>query len=194
MITKLVLIRHGVTDWNKEKRYCGLKDAVLSSEGRSQAVVLGNKLKFINFDKIYTSDRKRAIQTAGIIFKDIRTTKVRNLKEMNFGVFEGLRYKDIIQKYPGIYKKWLRDPFKNNIPKAENLNSFKKRVNNCLKRIVSCNRGKTVAIVCHGGTISIFITSILKIRDFWRYIPKSASISIVEFRNNKPELKLFNRL
>jgi broad specificity phosphatase PhoE len=154
---------------------------------------LRNKLKSITFNRVYSSDRKRATQTARIIFNGARITKLKGLREMSFGVFEGLSYKEIMKRYPKIYQEWLVDPFKNSIPEAEGLNSFKMRVGSAIKKIVSLNPGKTIAVVSHGGAISIFITTILKSKDFWRYIPRPASITIVEYKKDKPKIKLFNQ-
>lgn len=192
MLTRLILLRHGITEWNKEGRYCGCKDIDLSSKGKAQAARLRKRLKAVKFSRVYSSDRKRALQTARIIFNGARITKVEGLREINFGVFEGLRHKEIIKRYPDAYEKWLRDPFKNSIPKAERLNSFRRRVNSAIKRIIRMNPGKTILAVCHGGTIGIFVSSILKTRDFWRYVPALASITIVEYKRGKPVIKLFN--
>jgi len=192
MQTKLILIRHGITTWNKQRRYCGYKDVCLSNMGEKQTAKLHKRLKSVNFDRVYSSDRKRAIQTAKIIFNGTRITRVKDLRELNFGVFEGLNYREIMKKYPSVYKRWMRNPFRNGIPKAECLHSFKKRINTAIKRIVRLNQGKTVAVVCHGGTIGMFITDILKKKSFWRYVPDAASISIVEYKNDKPKIKLFN--
>lgn len=192
MSTRLILIRHGTTDWNKQKRYCGFRDVSLNREGKLQAQKLSDRLKPLHFDRIYVSDRKRAIQTAQIIFKGTRMTKIAGLKEVNFGAFEGLRHGEIMKKYPHVYKKWLANPFENNIPNAENIDSFKKRVARALQRIVRHNAGKNVAIVSHGGVISVFIAGVLKSKKFWKHIPAAASMTIVEYKNNVPVIKLFN--
>lgn len=192
MATRLILIRHGETHWNKQKKYCGFKDIGLNAKGKSQARSLCKHLKSIRCDKIYCSDRKRAIQTTRIIFGKLPVTKVSDLREINFGLLEGLTHKHIMQKIPSLYQKWLRNPYKNNIPKGERLNSFRKRVNAAFKKIVKINRDKTVAVVCHGGTISIFVTNLLKTRKFWYHIPHSASISIIEYKGNQPSIKLFD--
>jgi broad specificity phosphatase PhoE len=193
MPTRLVLIRHGITDWNKKKRYCGSRDVGLSKEGKAQAGQLRRALEPLSFDRIYSSNKKRAVQTAGIVFKGCKITKIRGLRELSFGALEGLRHAEIMQKYPGVYEKWLADPFKNNIPRGERLNVFKKRVNYSVKKIARLNQGKTVAVVCHGGTISMFITGLRKRKNFWRYIPGSASFTIVEYKNNRPKIKVFNQ-
>jgi broad specificity phosphatase PhoE len=192
MQTKLFLIRHGITKWNQQKKYCGHKDVALSQEGKAQASKLAKRLKSFNFDSIYASDRKRALQTARIIFGKAMINKVKELKELNFGMLEGLKHEEILKKFPKSYPKWLKDPFKHTIPKGESLNVFQKRVIKAFNKLAISNRGKTIAIVCHGGTISVLITKLLKKKTFWGYVPDSASLSIVEYKNNKPKILLLN--
>lgn len=186
------MIRHGVTRWNKEKRYCGSEDIGLSSEGRFQVRLLSGKLGEIGFDKIYCSSSKRARQSARILFKDARIISNRSLREIGFGILEGMGHKEIMQKHADIYKKWLKDPFKNNLPGAEPMNLFKKRVENALSDIVRSNSGKTTAVVCHGGVIGVFVNGISKRRNFWRCVPSPASVTIVECGKGRPMLRKFN--
>ncbi len=191
MLTTLYLIRHGITKLNKKKMYCGKIGAPLSSQGKRQSAKLAKRLKSVDFDRVYSSSKKRALQTARIIFKNERITRVNGLSEVNFGVMEGLTYSQILEKYPDGYKKWLKNPYCNCIPKAEGLDAFGKRIEKAIAKIIKSNKGKTIAVVCHGGTISIFITAILKNKKFWDYIPKPASFSIVEYKKDKPRITLF---
>jgi len=193
MQTTIYLIRHGVTGWNKKKKYCGYIDVPLSKEGTEQARKLARRIKSVKIDAVYSSNLKRAMRTAQIVFGKTRKIHViPDLQEINFGVLEGLNHDEILKKYGVIYTKWLHDPYKNHIPKGENINSFQKRVTNAINKIAAANRGKTVAAVCHGGTISVFVTGILKKKDFWKYVPHSTSVTVVEYKNRKPGIKLFN--
>lgn len=191
-MTRLLLIRHGQTDWNLKKRYSGNLNVDLNQEGRKQAEKLHKRLKEEKIYKIYASDRKRAIQTAAIIFKGREAKKVAGLREVHFGIFEGLTYKELMKRHPVVYKQWLKDPYSIKIPKAETLKEFKSRIVRAIKKIVALNKNKTVAVVCHGGAISIFINHVLKSKDFWKQIPHSASISIVEYKAQKAKIKLFD--
>ncbi len=192
MLTTLYLIRHGVTVWNKKKKYCGRINVPLSLHGKRQAAKLSQKLKPVSFDKIYSSDKKRAIQTAKIVFKKKRISIVKELQEVNFGVMEGLTFEQILKKYPEAFNKWLKNPYRNCMPQAESLKKFGIRIKKAINGIIRDNKGKTIAVVCHGGTISIFITALLKNKRFWGYIPEPTSISVVEYKKNKPSIKLLN--
>lgn len=192
MCTNLILIRHGQTEWNLFKRYCGDIDIGLNAKGKRQAKLLYKRLREEKFDSVYCSTKKRAIQTAKIIFPNYKINKIPTLREMHFGVLEGLTHKEILESYSEIYKKWLENPFYALIPYAEGLNSFKKRVVLAFKKIISKNNGKTTAVVCHGGTISIFLTYVFGNKAFWKYLVSSASISLLRIRGAKIRLIIFN--
>lgn len=192
MTTKIILIRHGETDWNCKKRYCGFLDININERGKKQARKLLQRLKEEKIHRVYSSDRKRAIQTAKIIFKKLKIEKIPDLKEMHFGIFEGLTYKQTMKNYPLIYKKWLKSPYNITVPEGESLREFNKRAVGAIKKIVALNKNKTVAVVCHGGVISAFLNHILKSKKFWKHIPNSGSLSIIEYRNGGPKIKLFN--
>lgn len=192
MPTKLILIRHGETDSNLKKKYCGFLDKDINARGRKQAAKLGKRLSAEKFDKVYSSDRKRALHTAKIIFKKTKIKKIPGLREMHFGIFEGLTYKQIMKKYPLVYKRWLKRPYSLSIPKGEGLPGFKKRVVAAFKKIIRLNNNKTIAVVAHGGVISAFLNYILKSKDFWGHIPKSSSLSIIEHGKAGTKVKLFN--
>jgi len=192
MATKLILIRHGQTQWNLRKRYCGFTDIGLNAAGRQQATRLQKKLKSQAIDRVYVSDRERAIQSAKIIFKGRKIIVVPVLREISFGIFEGLSYQQIMKKYGVLYSQWLNKPYSIRPPKGEGLKDLEKRVVKVINKIVSLNKNKTVALVCHGGVISVFLNYILETKDFWAKVTDSASVSIVEYNKNKWKIVLFN--
>ncbi len=185
MATKLYIIRHGSTEGNAKKRYCGFLDLALNNKGKTQARRLQRRLKNEIVHEVYSSDMKRAIETAGIVFRGYDIKKVADLREMHFGIFEGLTYQEIMREFPKTYEKWIADPFNTIIPGGESLNILKKRVVRAFRKIILRHPYQTVAVVCHGGAISAFINHILKSKDFWKYIPHSASLTVLESSSNK---------
>lgn len=192
MGTKILLIRHGQTDGNARRQYCGLLDMELNAQGCMQVEKLARRLEKEAIHKIYASDRKRALQSARIIFKGRRINRVPELKEINFGIFEGKSHQEILESEPGIYEQWLSDPYNTVVPESESLIDFRARVTRALDKIILANLNKTTAVVCHGGTISIILSRINGSRNFWELIPKSASLNIVEYVNNQAKIALFN--
>ena len=192
MGTKIFLIRHGQTEGNARKQYCGLLDMELNAQGCMQVEKLGRRLEKEVIHRIYASDKKRAIQSARIIFKGRRINKVSGLKEINFGIFEGKSHQEIRESNADIYEKWLSDPYNTLVPESESLMDFQKRVMGALEKIVVSNSNKTVAIVCHGGTISIILSHINGSKNFWEFIPGSASLNVIEYVNHQAKIALFN--
>ena len=192
MSTRLILIRHGQTDSNLKRRYSGFLDVDINATGRKQARRLAGRLKDEAIHKVYVSDRKRALSTARIAFKGFKIETVPDLREMHFGIFEGLTFSQIMRRYPRIYKQWLHDPFRVIIPEGESLREAKVRVARAIKKIILDNPHKTIAVVSHGGAISLFLMSVFKSRNFWRQIPGSASITEVEYESGKPKIRLVN--
>ena len=192
MTTKIILIRHGQTDGNAKKQYCGMLDLGLNQNGRLQVEKLGCRLKKDSIQMIYSSDRKRALESARIIFKGRRINKIAGLREINFGIFEGKNHQEIRETNADIYDRWLIDPYNTAVPESENLPDFQERVTRALEKIILANANKTVAIVCHGGTISIVLSRINGSKNFWELIPGSASLNIIEYVNSKAKITLFN--
>jgi len=187
LMTRVILIRHSQTDYNLENRYCGFKDIGLNKIGKAQARRIGVKLKDLKIDKIFSSDLKRSEQTAKIIFANrCRIVKNKNLREINFGIWEGFNYKQILQRSPATYKKWLKNPFSVDIPSGEKMSHFINRIKKELKNIIKNNSDKTVALITHSGPIRIILNTVLGIKreDFWRLKLKPQAVYIIEYKNS----------
>ncbi|MFA5143178.1 MAG: histidine phosphatase family protein [Candidatus Omnitrophota bacterium] len=192
MAKKIILIRHGETDWNRLGRYQGHSDTDLNAKGRAQAKKLARRLKDVDIGAVYTSDRKRAIGSARIIFGDRPLKSEPGLKEICFGIFEGLTYDEIMARYPRLHIKWLADPFGVKIPGGETPSAFKKRVLKAFKKITRRKEDDAVAIVTHGGVINIIageMLGALKRRDF---VPGHTSLTVIEFIRGKAKAVLLN--
>ena len=194
MSTKVILIRHGETDWSYQKRYCGFTDIDLNEKGRQQARRLHKRLNKEKIHKVYSSDMKRTVQFAKIVFKDLPAEELLDLREMNFGIFEGLTYKDIMEKYPKVYREWLGNPLDIIVPRGESLKTLVRRVRKALKRILSQNSDKKVAVFTHGGPIRVILCDILELdlKEVWKIEQELASISIIEFVEERGKVHLLN--
>lgn len=185
MAKRIFLIRHGETDWNREARYQGQADIDLNATGRGQAEKLSVRLRSEKIDRIYSSDRIRAVRSAEIIFRGREIAIEADLREISFGVFEGLNYEEILKRYPEVHSRWMRKPFDSAIPGGEKPSDFRKRVLRAFRCIVSSNKGKIVAIVAHGGPVNVIVRHLLSARVPDDFIPGPTSVSIVEFKNGK---------
>ncbi|KKQ25018.1 MAG: hypothetical protein US40_C0004G0056 [Candidatus Roizmanbacteria bacterium GW2011_GWC2_37_13] len=155
----LYLVRHGETDWNARKLIQGHKDIPLNEKGRVQAKKLADELKGIDFDKIYSSDLKRASQTAEIIAQE-RNLKVitsSNLRERDFGIFVGRTFvgeKNLIKLIKTLQKSTKEDS------RIENDKNLLKRFAGYIKKISKNNLGKIILVATHAGTIRALLVSL----------------------------------
>jgi probable phosphoglycerate mutase len=150
--TTLIVIRHGETAWNREKRMQGTTDTPLSDVGREQARALGRRLTGHAFAALYTSDLARARDTARAISEHTGREAVTDprLQERRFGIFEGLTAEEIVARYPEEHARFAsRDP-DYAVPGGESARSFTERCIGCLAEIAGRHPGGEVVVVTHG--------------------------------------------
>ena len=157
-MTEILLIRHGETDWNVDKRLQGHIDIGLNAEGRRQALALGEAMAGEGIDAIFASDLQRARDTAQAVATvtglDIGIDA--GLRERCYGAFEGLRHAEVEQRYPEAYRLWkAREPdsrYPAGERQAETMREFYQRSVDAVQRALAGGHRK-VAIVTHGGVL-----------------------------------------
>jgi len=189
---KLYLVRHGETECNKKGVYMGSTDVPLNETGIRQGEILREKLKDVRFDKIITSPYSRAYKTAEIIAQENQIEIDNKLTEIDFGVFEGLSYKEISKKYPKEVSFWSKDWINVAPPQGEKFIDFYNRVVEATNTIVSYN--KDILIVSHEGPLKVLISSMLKlpIEGFWNFRFNHGCYSVLEIIDNHPVINAIN--
>ena len=187
-MVRLILMRHGTTDYHAARRYCGFSNPPLNHEGTWQSRQLAARLKDLRIDKIYASDLMRARQTAKIVFENESIEQATDLREMNFGVFEGLRHEKIMERYPVLYRDWVDNPAKVKPPNGEGLRDLSTRVKERIAAILSQHEGKTVAVVTHGGPIRIVLCDALQfdLTMFWQIRQECGALNVIDYADGAP--------
>ena len=191
---KIILIRHGQTDMNKDQLYYGRLDVPINETGKEQAEnTRKNLVEFeIDYDKIYSSPMKRAYETAEIVnYKNLEIEKDDELREMDFGIFEGLSYKEIIKKYPEEMEKLKKDWKTYSYVTGENPFMLQKRA---LKFLEKIDKNKNNMVVTHWGIICTLLSFLFssELEGYWKYQVKNGGIVIIEFSDGYPILCGFN--
>lgn len=195
--TIVYLIRHGQTEWNLEARMQGHKNSPLTGVGITQAKGLHNRLMNEKIDLIYSSESKRAYDTARIIRgdKDIPIYRRNGLREINMGEWEGMKQSDIINKYPQIWNNFWNNPIQYTpVGQGESYNEFKNRIITDVESIINSNQGKNIAIITHRIALKVLmlhfnnqdITNIGNIPDI-----QPASLSKICINNEVCEILLY---
>jgi probable phosphoglycerate mutase len=157
--TEILLIRHGETAWNAERRLQGFLDIGLNEQGRQQAAALALALRDEAIDAVFASDLQRARHTAEAIAtpRGMAVTTDANLRERCFGAFEGLRYDEIVDHFPAAWAQWQAREIDARYPAgeqaAETLREFSARAVAAVSAIAGRHPGQKIAIVTHGGVL-----------------------------------------
>ena len=184
---ELIIVRHGETDKNTRGCLLGVTDAGLNEKGMIEVYAAAEKIKGIRIDSIYTSPLKRAVQTAGIICDKVDCQRVivaENIKERNFGDWDGLSLDEIRLLYPREYDLWIND-CDYCMKGAESISNMKKRIKAFLDDLRNLPPDSIHVIVTHLGCIRYMLAFLLGLPDefSWRFRVDSGGITKVEINN-----------
>ena len=194
---RIILVRHGETDANKQGRFQGASDARLNDTGLSQAAALGRRLASEKLEAVYCSPQTRAIQTATPIAEalGLPIETLDGLRELDIGELDGLQANDLRERYSHILDQWRTDVGALTMPGGESIVGLQQRTWQAILKIrESHEEDITVAAVSHNFAIqSILIKALgMNLRNFQRIRQDLAAISEVDFRNGEPSLKSLN--
>ncbi len=152
-MAELLLVRHGETDWNRERRFQGHADPSLNETGRAQARALADDLAGEAIDAVYTSDLARARETAEIVAArlDAEVVPLRELREIDVGEWQGLTWPEIEERHPEGAERWHRDG--HGWESGETYDALGERIVAALRSIAARHPGQRVLVVGHGGTV-----------------------------------------
>lgn len=173
-------IRHGKTAGNLEKRYIGRTDEPLCAEGIEE--IKNNK--YPSCDIVISSPMKRCIQTADIIYPDKGFIICDDLRECDFGDFEGKNYIELSENPD--YQKWIDSNGTDTFPNGENPYDFRKRCTEIFLKAVGRYKNRSLTFVVHGGTImSVMEKFALPKRDYYGWQVKNGHGFVTEYSDGK---------
>lgn len=195
-MTKLLLIRHGETHFNTEKRFQGFKDSPLTEKGIAQAKLLSERLKDTSIDVIYTSSLGRAVETAVLLKGDsnIEIIENDNLREMNLAKMEGYTTDELMISHKEQYHNFWNNPDKFIPDGGETFEELRERVSSEVSKIVEKHKGQTVVIVSHTVAIKSYLGYIdnLPIAKLWNppYLHQT-SLTVIDYEESKGNISMY---
>ena len=239
MVTTLYLIRHGATEGNETKRYKGSIDVPMSEKGieqikKTSAFIFDTETrrhgdtKKITFPDspidrftdsgimaVYCSPLSRALKSAEIIAEPhgLKPIVIEDLRERSFGIWEGMTFTEIKERYPQEFEAWAENPLRYSPIDGESTIEVRERAVSALNKIIdnhSCNRiqdkknhescimnlasSSSIAVVAHGGVNRIILCHIMGIplENIFRIEQDFAAVNIIEFWEKYPVVKLIN--
>ena len=197
-MTRLYLIRHGNTlDEETKKVYKGRLDIPLSAAGIARMERAAAFLAPSGMSRIFTSTLSRSIVSGTIIAaaQNLEIEQDPAFDEVAFGVWEGLSFTEIKERYPEDLDRWIDEPGTNPPPMGESFDNARERSMTRLRHLVEENAGRTVAVVAHAGIIRIMLFSLLDLQltRLFRFGQDYGSINIVDiYEDGNTSLNLLN--
>lgn len=187
---KLYLIRHGQTQWNIDGKIQGTTDVPLNDTGLWQARLLAGAMVKHPVAALFSSPLKRAYQTAEVVAlaQSLPVYPVEELKEVDFGLWEGLTWEEIDRQYHEDFVKWDGSPADHTPTGGESRENCRSRCKAAVERILAeaDEAGGDAAIVAHGGILVFVVDYLLRNqKEKKEIIVKNASITTVEYDRAK---------
>ncbi len=159
----ITLIRHGKTPGNFEKRYIGTTDEQMTLDGENEIT----SRKYPACDIVFSSPLRRCIRTAKIIYPDQQPVIIEELRETDFGRFEGKNYKELSKDKD--YISWIESGGEAPFPGGESREEANKRTMLGFEKLIKmCVDYKDISVVCHGGTIMAILSCLFE-GDYYSY-------------------------
>lgn len=224
MVTTLCLVRHGETEGAEIPRYKGSLDVAMSARGHEQVRRTAGRLRDYlaelisarrhsylravhaepdreggtGLDAVYCSPLIRALNSAEYIAAPhgLEPVVVTDLRERDFGEWEGLSFSEIRKAYPEAFAAWAADPVNFAPPGGETTGEVARRAEAALTAILDRHRGQNLALVAHGGINRVILCHLLGVplANIFRIEQDLACFNIIEFWDQLPVVKLLNGL
>ena len=197
-VTRLILVRHGETQANREMRYIGRRNDALTEQGHMQARQLAQALASLPIAAIYSSPLERAYHTALPIaaLHHLEVQVLDDLRESDFGLWEGLTRAEAIARSPHDAEHmdaWIRDTTLAP-PDGESIEAMHERVRAVTEQLVQVHSNQTIVLVSHVGPIKALLCAALgtPASTIFRIFLDPATISVIDWREPFPIVRLMN--
>ncbi|MDI9637472.1 histidine phosphatase family protein [Geitlerinema splendidum] len=198
---RLLLVRHGETDWNRDKRFQGWCDVPLNETGRQQAQKAAEFLKGVKIDFAISSSMLRPKETAEIILQhhpELELQLEDGLREISHGLWEGKLEAEIEAAYPGLLHQWQIAPETVQMPEGENLQQVWERAIAAWDKIVqSAAPGSVGLVVAHDAINKAILCHLFNLepQHFWKFKQGNGSVTVIDYPKGaagKPVLEAHN--
>lgn len=195
-VTRIYLIRHGTTEWNREEVFRGRVECPLNDTGQAEARAVATYFQGIKIDKIYSSPLARAAETAAAIAagQGLKVFLDPAFTDLDFGEWQGHPLKEVREKYPDLYQTWRERPQDVNFPKGENLDQVRARAWAGLLKVAQGNPDRTVLIVSHRVITKVLLCAALGLDNshFWQIKQDTTAINCLEYSRGAFTVSLLN--
>jgi len=195
-LAKLLLVRHGRTEYNHAQKFMGHTDVDMSREGYRQIEKLRDRLAGVKIDAVCSSNLMRARVSAEIITagRNLEISACPELREINYGDAEGLTFDEISRRYPEVGKAMIDRSCLISFPGGECFNDLEIRIRKFIKDLERYAPEQTVLIIGHSGPLTLLVCFLMDAsrETWWHLHMDNASLSIIDTYKEGAILSLFN--
>jgi len=191
---RLILVRHGDVAESFRGRCCGSSDPELSERGRDQLRWARGLLRASSAAALYSSPRRRALESAHLLTQQVPMTTDSRLSEIDFGLLEGLTYQEVAERHPEVWQTWMDNPTAVAFPGGESFSAFCARVDELLSDLRSRHDAQAVIAVTHGGVgrVVLALALGLDLRRMFRLQQSCGGVSVIDFYDRDAVVQLMN--
>jgi broad specificity phosphatase PhoE len=195
-MTRIILVRHGRTEWNKGEIFRGTVDIPLDEQGRKEAACARDWLREATFDAAYSSPLSRAVETAEIILEPhgLAVQKHEGLTDLNYGEWQGKSNGEVQRSYPELFRKWREAPHTVVFPGGEGLAAVRTRSLAAVEEVAARHPDATVLLAAHRVVNKVLIGALLGLDDshFWEIGQDTAALNEFVYQEGKWICRLVN--
>lgn len=195
-MTRLVVVRHGRTEWNRVERFRGRADIELDKVGIRQAEATAARIGGWQISAIYSSPLHRALTTADILARPfgLEAQPLPGIIDIDYGAWQGLSPEEATTKYRELYSMWLNSPHKVKFPGGESLAEVRERAASAVEGLIAQYPKETIVLVSHKVVCQVLVLSLLGLDNshFWEITQDVCAINIFEIRGGVPSALLLN--
>lgn len=196
-MTHVILVRHGQTDWNRDRIFRGWADVPLNETGREEARKIGAALEGVEIVAAYSSPLSRATETARLILSAHPSVQVKvhsGLTDIHYGAWQGFLLSEVKRRYAYLYRRWCEEPHRVQMPGGENLDQVRARAVRALDGICAAHPDRTVLIVAHRVVNKVLLCAVLGLDDrhFWAIKQDNGALNLFDYGDGEFAMHLLN--
>ena len=195
-MVRLIIVRHGQTEWNRVERFRGRADIELDEFGKKQAEAAAKRIGEWPISAIYSSPLKRALTTAEIMAGPLglEVQPMSGIIDIDYGEWQGLSTEDVVDRDGHLYSQWIESPDKVKFPGGESFAEVRKRAASAVEELIKRHEKETVALVSHKVICQVLILSLLGLDSscFWQITQDVCAMNLFEVRGGIPSALFIN--
>lgn len=195
-MTRIILVRHGQTEWNRVERFRGWADLDLNELGNKQAEATAGKIAAWSVAAIYSSPLRRAVTTAQILARrlGLEVKLLPELIDINYGQWQGLSPEEAAARDGSLYALWLESPHLVQFPGGESLGQVRDRAVAAVDSLITIHSEETIALVSHKVVCQLLLLHFLGLDNshFWQVTQDVSAINLFEVSDGRPVILLLN--